>query len=875
MKRFAFLFLIFNFVVYHSQAQFYEDFSSGDLAANNWQGMLSVFKISSSTAIPAAMRPALQLDDVAANTSYLSAPYTFNFTDSVEWSFWIKLSFTPSVNNHARVYIVSDQMNTSGSVNGYFVGIGETDKRITLVKQQGTTLTTLITSTIANLTASTNAVRVKVLRYSTGLWKLYTDPLGGDAFQLEGTANDLSFTSSSWHGLYCKYTISNATKIYFDEFYAGSVIVDTIKPYVTGVQAASQFQLNVTFSERVNQADMQNMNNFWVSNGIGNPVDVLQDGVNPLLYYLSFAVPFPENQMCTLNVSNIRDLSGNMMDNQSFSFAYYLVQPFDIVINEIMADPTPVVGLPEFEYLELYNRTAFPISIHNWKLNFGTSVKTFSGTVIPPGAYLIVCGSSAAQALSAYGTVYDMGSISITNDGQTITLRDDLNRTMHSVSFTTAWYQDPNKDDGGWSLEMIDPDNPCGGMSNWRASVNTSGGTPGTVNSVYGNNPDNTPPQLLRVSVVDNQTIKVWFSEPMDSVRLLNPSLYQISHGLTLNGLPKPVWPQYQTVVLTLSQPMQQTVIYKLTISDTLTDCVGNMLPLQSEVRFALSQPLEAGDIIINEVLSNPPAGLKEFVEIYNISNKILDLKELNLANIDATTGLPASLKPVATEGYLMFPGDHIVLTANVAGIQSYYYCPYPNNFIQMASLPSYNNDKGNVVLVHVGGTVIDRLDYDVSMHFPLLQSTKGVSLERINYFRPTSDKTNWHSASETAGFATPGYINSQYSEAQFNGEIVISPEIFSPDNDGYNDVVNISYTFAQPGNVGTIVIYDSRGRIIRNLVTSELLGTSGVYSWDGTTNDNQKAGIGIYVIYFEIFDLQGKKSVFKKTAVLGSYLNR
>jgi len=856
-------------------SQFYEDFSSSSIVTNNWQGTTTLYKISTSTAIPASMRPALQLDDVIANTSYICAPYSHTFADSVEWSFWVKLSFMATVNNHARVYIVSDQLDVTGSLNGYFVGIGETDKKITLVKQQGTVLTTIITGVVADLSASVNAVRVRVVRYSTGEWKMWSDPTGGTGFLLEGTGNDLSFNSSSWHGLYSKYTVSNATKIYFDEFYAGAVLADTIKPSVSNLQVASQFQLNVTFSEAVNSSQVLNVANYSVNQSIGNPVDVLQDGANPLLYYLSFSMPFPENTVCTLTVSGISDLAGNMMDASQYPFAYYLTQPYDILINEIMADPTPVVGLPEFEYVELHNKTSIPISINNWKLFFGTTQKTFANVTIPPGGFLIVGGTAAANAFSSYGQVYDMGSISITNDGQTLTLVDDLNRLVHSVSFTTSWYQDNNKTDGGWSLEMIDPENPCGGMSNWRASVNTSGGTPGTVNSVKANNPDLTAPKLVRISVVAPDQIRVWFSESLDSLQLLNPSVYGLSHGLTLAANPKPVYPQYNSVILTLSQSMQQTVIYTLTISDTINDCTGNILPLQSQAKFALSQPLEAGDIIINEVLSNPPAGLNEFVEIYNISDKILDLKELNLANIDAATGNPASLKPVSTDGFLFFPGDHIVLTRNVQGLIDYYYCPFPENFIQMASLPAYNNDKGNVVLAHVGGTVIDRFDYDVSMQFPLLTTTKGVSFERINYHRPTSDKTNWHSASETAGFATPGYVNSQYSEAVFDGEVVISPEIFSPDNDGYNDVLNITYTFSQAGNVGTITIWDSRGRLIRNLVTSELLGTSGVYSWDGVTEDYQKAPVGIYVVLFEIFDMQGNKRAFKKVAVLGTYLDR
>jgi flagellar hook assembly protein FlgD len=145
--------------------------------------------------------------------------------------------------------------------------------------------------------------------------------------------------------------------------------------------------------------------------------------------------------------------------------------------------------------------------------------------------------------------------------------------------------------------------------------------------------------------------------------------------------------------------------------------------------------------------------------------------------------------------------------------------------------------------------------------------------LERIDYNRPSNDNTNWHSAAEDVGFATPGYENSQYKKVEITDGISISPETFSPDNDGVDDVLNISYQFAEAGYVANIVIYDAKGRLIKNLLLNELLGTKGTFSWDGINENNEKAAIGIYIIYFEAFKLNGETKKFKKTGVLGGHL--
>jgi len=222
----------------------------------------------------------------------------------------------------------------------------------------------------------------------------------------------------------------------------------------------------------------------------------------------------------------------------------------------------------------------------------------------------------------------------------------------------------------------------------------------------------------------------------------------------------------------------------------------------------------------------------------------------------------------------LLFPGEYLLVSENSQNIASEYPLSKTENFVE-TNLPSYSNDEGTVILQSNSNVIIDFFRYDDDMHFALLNSTDGVSLERLDPNRPTSDRSNWHSAAENIGWATPGYLNSQYSPTGITSEdVTVDPEVFSPDNDGYLDVVNINYNFNEPGFTGNITIYDSNGRDVRKLMRNELLGTKGTISWDGIKDDGNKARIGPYIIFFEVFDLSGNVKQFKKTCVLAHQLN-
>ncbi len=862
------VYLLLLLISSYATAQVVTDgFSDGNFTANpTWLGDNNEFIVNPSLQ--------LQLNNTVSGTSYLSTPSPTASLNNIEWEFYIKESFSPSSSNYGRVYLASDQANLEGSLNGYYLQFGESGSSdaVELFRQSGSTSTSVARGT-DSLIASSFAIGVKVTRNASGTWNLYVDPAGGTAYTLQASGTDNIYTTTNYFGVAAVYTSSNATKFYFDDFYNGPVVVDATPPSIASATALTSTTLDVLFSENVDLITSQTATNYSVNNGIGISVSAIRDATNLSLVHLTFTNAFTNGIFNTLTVTNVQDLNTNALTSATTTFTYYQVQPYDIVINEIMADPDPVVALPNFEYLELYNRTAFAVNLTNWKLVIGTTTKVLPDITIAADSFLVITSSAALPEFGSSIAIVGLSSLSLTNSGQTVTLKTANDGIVSTVSYTDGWYQNSSKASGGWSIEQVDPDNPCAGMSNWRASVEVNGGTPGKQNSVNASNPDNTLPQLLRVSIIANDTIQLYFDEPLDSTTMLSASIYTIDNGIGNPVLIQPIAPDFKSIRLALATALQVGIIYHITINNSITDCVGNTIGADNTSRFAIPETAVPNDVVVNEILSDPKTGGVDFVEIYNRSNKVIDLKTMTVSQYDTVNNVLISIENISTEGYLLFPQDYLVLSEDGAVVRSQYATINPKSFLDMDNLPSMNISDGTVCLA-TAADIIDLFKYDENMQYALLNSSKGVSLERIDFNRPTQDRTNWHSAAASIGYATPAYKNSQYNNAGETGNSVeVIPEVFSPDEDGVNDVVNINYNFNTPGFVANVTVYDGKGRIVKHLVRSELLGAKGTFSWDGVSDDKEKARMGIYILFVEAFDLSGTVKQYKKTCVLGGKL--
>jgi hypothetical protein len=547
---------------------------------------------------------------------------------------------------------------------------------------------------------------------------------------------------------------------------------------------------------------------------------------------------------------------------------------YTIIINEIMADPTPAAGLPDHEWIELKNRSTSPINLQNWRIvDAGNQSSVMPSFVLQPDSLLIICTAGAAPALSAYGAVLAVSNFpSLDNEGDLVALKSPAGTIIHAVRYSTTWYSNELKKNGGWSLEMIDPSSPCSINNNWIASNHSIGGTPGTVNSVNTINNDLAAPELKRSYTTDSLTMILAFNEPVDSTASSRISNYTIEGGITItNAMALP--PLFNEVQLRLHSPLQHTTIYTVT-ANGIGNCKGNTISGSRTVKSGLASAIAETDVVINEILFDPPPDGLDYVELYNRSNKIIDASKLYLANRNST-GVIASITQLIKTAFFVFPGDYLLITEDADNLARHYFVKQPDAIQVISDLPSYPDDKGSVILLNSQGTIIDEVNYNENWHFELLNNTESVSLERIDAGNSSNKPDNWHSASSTSGYGTPGYKNSQHRDQQaLIAAITISPGVFSPDNDGRDDVLNIQYKVAQPGYVANIVIFDAAGRRIRNLVRNDVLGNAGGWNWDGLDDKKQALPIGTYVVYTEMFNLQGKKEYFKNVVVLGRKLN-
>ncbi|MCU0392853.1 MAG: Ig-like domain-containing protein, partial [Thermoflexibacter sp.] len=549
---------------------------------------------------------------------------------------------------------------------------------------------------------------------------------------------------------------------------------DTGAPQVVSILFNSPNEIEVTFSKSVEKSSAEAINFYTINNGIGQPTEVTLKSSDSRTVVLKLRNPLRINTSYTLNIQNIKDLLGNVLFSQSFSFARPAVPKYgELIVSEIFADPTPKVGLPEVEYLELYNNSQTPFELNGIKLIDGTTEYPLSRLQILPNEYVILCAASQKDVFTPFGKVVTVSSLSLTNSGELLKLIDPDNNLIYSVNYSDSWYKDDKKKDGGWSLEIIDPNSTCDESSNWIASQDPKGGTPAKENSVNGKNPDKTAPEITKVEILNLRTIKLTFSENLDSLILVNRNNYTVPNFTiaSVNTTNK------NTLNLLFSNNLDSATLYQLEVKN-LKDCAVNLL--NNTLEFGIGKKAKLNDLVITEIMANeilptpstaPRVPQAEYLEIYNRTNSLLMLNNLILKDATSEIKMPATF---------IKPKSYLVLTSTSKSSLF-----NDKNVIGVPSFITLNNTGEELTLKDSANNIVYSVTFSDTWYKDETKRQGGWSLEMIDIENFCAESENWRASNDPNG-GTPAKVNSVLGKVQDN----VKPQVTSFTIQNENQIV-------------------------------------------------------------------------------------
>ncbi len=547
------------------------------------------------------------------------------------------------------------------------------------------------------------------------------------------------------------------------------------------------------------------------------------------------------------------------------------------LINEIMYAPIDASN----EWFELTNNGE-DIDLQNWKWKDATSsLRTIStqSYIIHKDSFVVVCQDSfkfKSQFPSFKGKLFQTQWSALNNSGDNLILINAVGDRTDSVAYSSGW----GGNTGGYSLERKNPSGLSNSGSNWGTSTDVAKATPCKENSI-------------RIKDFD-LTLKRFVTEPINPVAggTLELSVTVTNTGASASG--NAIMNLYEDANLD-SVGQQSELVNSFAVSTlnpedsatlvmTLQELVHGRKQFIAGVDFApdqdtsdnkivravyISQPGQAGTIVINEIMYEPLTGQAEWVELFNPSSIEFDLKQWKLRDNSGTFQFSDSSLLIMPGGYLIIASD-----SSIWNVYGYLKNPDENVKTLLVRSLSLNNSGETISIEDSLLTAIDKLSYSSAMHNPEVADTRGISLERINPALPSSYTSNWSSSANPLG-GTPGRKNSIFASAvKSSSELMISPNPFSPDGDGHEDVALISCSFSFSKGTIRVNIYDVKGRMVRTLANNEQTGSERTFLFNGYSDNNEKLGIGLYIVLIEAIDqTRGEPVTVKAPLVIAAKL--
>lgn len=816
-----------------------DPFASGFDPALNWQGDTDAFVGNGGR---------LQLDDMRQTpTNEASVWIAANTRDNACWTLDAELLFSPSASNKAVWWLAADRPLDQSGIQGYFLqlgGISGGDDAYELFEATGSSNDLILSGQVGGAALDPVIGNLTVCRTVLGEWDLEVKDATGAVID-QGVGTNTSNLEGSFVGLSLDFTATRNGLFFFDNFGVDPVFIDQEAPTLLGAVVVDEQTVILQASEPLG-ATAASPSLYLIGGVAPTSASISGDRVELLL-----GSALASGQATTITVSAWNDLAGNEATNLSTTVTYTAprqLAPFELLISEIMADPTPVVGLPEFEYLELYNAGRSPIDLSTVSISDDGSLDDLPAIMLAAGSYVALTEDAGGD--SRFVSFPDFPNLS--NSGGLLALLAD-GELIDQVEYTPGWH-DSSKDDGGYSLERRDLNQPCLlGQENWGSSVSLSGGTPGMANSISGG----VESDSLKIIGAEVQTFSLILVRTNRALSDFTGA-FELTNGGGLTVLPTDRLNEYQ---IELVEPLMQGVPLGVRLRANSTSCLGSDVVSLLGVTIGIPDLSEIGDWELNEIMFDPLTGQGRWIELVNVSNKLLSTEGLLLAQATMSDEVDELFEPF---GSLLVPaGGYVVFADDVESLLR----EFPNARIPSilpTDVPTIGNEDCIMLFDPVNQLIYFNVCYTDDWHNQAYANTDGVSLERIDLGRLPQSADNWTSAAATVNFATPTLPNSQarMGETLPQGTFALASDRISPDGDGFEDLLRVDYTFAEPGVLARFEIVDLLGRPVLKVNQDTSPGISGTWTWDGVDTDGDVVDVGTYVLRVTYFSPQTPREV-------------
>jgi hypothetical protein len=547
-----------------------------------------------------------------------------------------------------------------------------------------------------------------------------------------------------------------------------------------------------------------------------------------------------------------------------------------ITFSEIMYD----VSTNEYhdEFIEIFNLSyQDSIDITGWRFSDSSDVDNIlpyqGGKKIAPRSFALILDGSYFNNSTTYDTLLadslvilmiednSFGKNGLSNSkAEWLTISDSTSNVLTGYRYSIG-----NKP--GYSDEKIDPDG-INDTLNWSVS-RIEGGTPGTKNSV---SPDNydfgfaeeslTLPTILFSD--DQILIALELSEyglltVSDSLEVIvfndhNRDKKFQNNDWLISHIKLPAIAQKFVIVWENAPVGEHLIVARLYFS---LDEISENDVISKTIRI-INRDIS---LHINEIKFLTDNDEPEWIELVNFSGERILLKDWSIADLSDTVSIDSSI-------YLN-SGEYIVISDKL--LPEFYQIEIEKMVI-LNKFPTLNDPDDQIMLIDPLGIWKEKVRYErewlegEEFRFP--------SLEKIHPLLPENQAENWGPSVDMVG-ASPGRKNSIFSELSYGKTVVMtSPNPFSPNADGYDDVTIISGEIPDKSTRIRAEVYDTRGRLINTLIDNRFSGSHFNFVWDGRDEKGRIARIGIYIIFIQALnDRLGVLREMRTTVVLAQIL--